>query len=382
MARIVLGSYMVRYPLGGMLSWALQWLVGLHELGHDVYFVEKADYENACFDPRSGSMTDDGSYGMAVLRDLLEPWELHRRICFVDFRGVHHGMEREAIARIFATADLFIDMGTHGALLEEAAGAQLRVLVESEPAYTQMKLQSALDQGHPLPSYDAFYTNGLNIGTAASSVPTAAVRWGYVMNPVVPSLYRVVPPPVGAPFTTVMNWQSHAPIEYRGNHYGQKDIEFQRFKTLPRMVQARMEVAVAGSAAPVDELLALGWRVRNAHEVTASVRSYRDYLESSMGEFGVCKNVFVATHSGWFSERSAAYLASGRPVVLQATGFEEHLPCGRGLFAVRDVDEAAEAIGRVCRDYGTHSAAARKLAVEELNAARVLAGFLRELGIG
>src|SRR5205807_10192129 len=120
----------------------------------------------------------------------------------------------------------------------------------------------------------------------------------------------------------------------------------------------------SGNNLPARRLLECGWRLRDGHAVTASFDSYADYLRTSRGEFSVCKNVFVATNSGWFSDRSAAYLASGRPVVLQETGFSAHLPCGRGLFAVRTVEEAAEAIGEIDSNYEDHSKHAREIAIE------------------
>ena len=153
MARIILGSYMVRYPLGGMLSWPLQWLVGLSDRGHDVCFVEKAAYPNACFDPTRQVMSDDCRHGIAVLRQLLKPWQLDTKFCFVDVLGDYHGMGRRSIEEAFSRADLFIDMGTHGAWLAEAATAGLRVLVELEPAFTQIKMQVAKDKGHSGPLF-------------------------------------------------------------------------------------------------------------------------------------------------------------------------------------------------------------------------------------
>ena len=381
MARIVVGSYMVRYPLGGMLSWALQWLVGLSDLGHDVYFVEKANYPNACFDPNLQVMSDDCSYGITVLRKLLKHWQLDTKFCFIDAKGNYHGMDRRSIEDVLSNADLFIDMGTHGAWLAETTTAGLRVLVESEPAYTQMKMQAASDQGQSCQTYDAYYTNGLNIGTSESSAPTAGIGWRHVMNPVVPSLFSIDAPPPDAAFTTVMNWQSHETIEFNDTHYGQKDIEFQKFESLPLFVDVPMEVAVAGRGVPKERLAARGWRLRDAHNVTRSVKSYWRYIHSSLGEFAVCKNVFVATNSGWFSDRSAAYLASGRPVVIQATGFQSYLPCGEGLFAVRSTAEAAQAIRSVVDNYSFHSQAAHKIAADYLDAKIVLARFLSELGI-
>src|SRR5262249_5514723 len=124
-----------------------------------------------------------------------------------------------------------------------------------------------------------------------------------------------------------------------------------------------------------------GWRVRDAHEVTATFDAYMDYIRASRGEFSVCKNVFVATASGWFSDRSAAYMAAGRPVVLEDTGFGEHLPCGRGLFAVCSSEEAAEALAEIDGDYRRHSTWAREVAREHLDAGVVLGKFLQEIGI-
>jgi hypothetical protein len=370
---------MVRYPLGGNLSWALQWLVGLQALGHEVYFVEKAGYENACFDPARRRMSDDCTYGVKVVSSLLKRWELNDKFCFADAKGTYYGIDRRGIEEIFSSADLFIDMGTHGTWLPEAAACK-RVLIELEPAYTQMKMQNALDAGLTGATYDAYYTNGLNIGTPASSAPTGGVCWHHVCNPVVSELFdNTVAPPDGAAFTTVMNWQAHDPIEFRGISFGQKDVEFEKFERLPSLVKVPMEVAVSGERVPA--LAENGWRIRNAHEVTATVRSYWNYIVTSIGEFGVCKNVFVTTNSGWFSDRSAAYLASGRPVVIQATGFEEHLPCGLGLFAVRNAAEAAEVIRAILGDYKLHSAAARQIALEHLDAKLVLGRFLHELSI-
>jgi hypothetical protein len=194
-------------------------------------------------------------------------------------------------------------------------------------------------------------------------------------------MFSTSTPPEGAPFTTVMNWQAHDELAFRGVRYGQKDVEFAKFERLPALVDVPMEIAVAGKNVPAQRLKQNGWRIRRAHDVTMSVGSYRDYIAGSLGEFGVCKNVFVATRSGWFSDRSAAYLASGRPVVIQATGFEEHLPCGQGLFAVSSVTEAAEAICRIHVDYSMHSIAARRIALEHLDARVVLSRFLKEIGI-
>jgi len=198
---------------------------------------------------------------------------------------------------------------------------------------------------------------------------------------VVPELFATTPAPADGRFTTVMNWRVHETISFQGRQFGQKDVEFERFADLPARTAVPLEIAVAGKEVPMDELRAKGWRLRNAHGVTMSVDTYYAYIQASRGEFSVAKNVFVATRSGWFSERSAAYLASGRPVIVQDTGLADHLPCGEGLFAVESVDEAAAALEAVTADYPRHARAARAIAEEHLAASKVLGAFVEELGV-
>ena len=381
MARIVLGSYLVQFPLGGYLSWVLQWLHGLKELGHDVTFVEKSMYPNSCYDALKDAMTSDASYGTGVVNDLLSRFGLDGKWCFVDASGDYHGMTRESIEDIFADADLFIDMGTHGAWKEEAMGARLRVLIDGEPAATQIKMEKQLAAGRPLPDFDFYYTVGQNIGTKASTAPTAGQQWRPIFYPASLGMFCSLPFPSGAAFTTVMSWEAHDPIEWNGVTYGAKSVEFAKFLDLPTRTASPLEIAVAGRNVPKAALTGTGWRVRDSHAVTVSFDAFRDYISGSKGEFSVCKNIFVQTNSGWFSDRAAAYLASGRPVVMQETGFSSHLPCGRGLFAVRTAEEAAAAIAEIESDPASHSRWARELAAAHLDTNVVFRRFLSELWI-
>jgi hypothetical protein len=228
--------------------------------------------------------------------------------------------------------------------------------------------------------YDFFYTTGSNVGTPRTSAPTAGRRWNHLFHPVVVDMFAASPPPRGAAFSTVMNWQSYAPLHHRGASYGHKDVEFEKFVELPRLVSTPVEAAVSGKV-PTERLEVAGWRVLSAHDVTSSFESFRRYVERSLGEFSVCKQGYVATASGWFSDRSAVYLASGRPVVMQDTGFGSTLPCGQGLFAVRSVDEAVEAIEEITGDYDRHAKWARELAWEHLDARKVLGCLLTEIGL-
>jgi hypothetical protein len=380
-ARIVVSVYMVRYPLGGMLSNFLQWLVGFDRLGHEVFAVEKAGWAGSCYDPRLDVMTDDCSYGFAAVGALLARFGLRDRLCYVDAGGRYHGLSRREVERAFAGADVFVDLGPHGAWGEEATGACVRVYVDGEPGAAQMAMEQSRRRNAALPEYDRYYSVGANVGTDASSAPTAGKTWAHVFHPVVADLFEPRVTNSAAAYSTVMNWQSHESLVYDGATYGQKDVEFEKFLDLPARTPLPLEVAVSGSDVPRSRLAEAGWRVRDAHAVTATYDTFVDYVTGSRGEFGVCKQVYVETRSGWFGDRSAVYLASGRPVVLEETGFSSHLPCGEGLFAVETVDDAAAAISEIERDYALHARRARELAREHLDAEHVLGRLLAEVGL-
>ena len=388
MARIVLASYVTCYPVGGFLSWTLNWLLGFHCLGHDVYLVEKCgSWANPCLSLQTDQMIQDCSSGVAAVTELLGRFGLADRFCFVDGTRHYHGLSQAQVETVFRSADLFIDI-SGGLFLPledtwetEAAAAARRICVDGEPGYSQMRMELRQSEGQTNPTYDAYYTVGQNIGTALSSSPTAGKRWRPTFDPVNVDLYPATSPSDNAPFTTVMAWESHRPLTFDGKVYGQKDREFQKFASLPQRTPARLEIAVGGKSVPFEELSRSGWIIRKSHVVTASFDAFTDYIRASRGEFTVCKNVFVETNSGCFSDKSAVYLASGRPVVMQDTGFSSHLPCGEGLLAVRSVEEAAAAIDEIMGDYVRHSKKAREIASEYLDAPKVVGRLLHDIGI-
>lgn len=381
MARIILGSYLVRYPLGGMVSYVMQYLIGLQRLGHDVYFVEKSGYASSCYDPEKNAMTSDCSYGVGVIRGLFDRFGLSNRFCFVDEENNYHGMSAKKADEVFRSSDLFIEMGTHEAWRDESAHSQRRILLDGDPGFSQIWLDQRKAAGEVPPEYDAYFTVGSNVGTSISTAPTAGESWHHYFHPVVTSLFPVVPAPESAPFTTVMNWESYKTVEYNGREYGHKNIEFEKFIDLPQVTSIPLEVAVAGPGVPRERLASRGWKVKEGTRTTTTVDSFWDYVRDSRGEFTVCKNGFVEMQTGWFSDRSSVYLASGRPVVMQDTGFGSHLPCGSGLFAVSTAEEAASALEEINGDWEHHSKAAREIAVEHLDAAVVLTRLLQEVGL-
>jgi len=380
MARIVLNATMIRFPMGGMNHWILTYLASIRRLGHDIYFVERSEWDNDCLDIAKGIMTNDCSYGISVVRPLLERYGLAGKWCFIDHDGDHHGMSRSAFDGLFRTADVFIDF-EWGPFHDLAAEIPVKIFHDGEPGWFQVKLERDLEAGTPPRDYDFYFTTGLAVGSPRSSALTAGIDWIPTRVPVLLDEPPADPAGHKGRFTTIMDWRSNQPVEFRGRTYGQKDMEFEKFMELPRHCGADLEVAVSGTSVPWDRLRANGWLVRQANEVTRSVDSYRRYIAESMAEFSVAKNAFVTTRSGWLGDRAGVYLGFGRPVVQQDTGFGDFLPCGEGLFSVGDIDEAAEAIARIKADYKHHAKAARAIAEEYLEAGKVIAGLLAKAGV-
>jgi hypothetical protein len=217
--------------------------------------------------------------------------------------------------------------------------------------------------------FDHLFTFGANVGTPASDVPTAGFTWHHTWQPVVLDEWR----PAGAPrddrFSTVMTWRIKSFAEIGGH----KDQEFLKVIALPARVGSRFRLAVNG---PHDLLRANGWDSVDAMTVSRTAASYRDFVRASYAEFGVAKHTYVQSNSGWFSDRTQCYLAAGRPAVVQDTGWTAHLPAGRGLFAFRSVEEAADAIARVDADYPAHARAALEVTREHFDARKVLTSLI------
>ncbi len=379
MARIIVSAYVVRLPLGGYHSWILQWLLGFKRLGHDVWFVEKSGWARSCIDPLTWKSSDDCSAGIALWHELLSRFGLGDRWCFVDAAGTYHGASRPEIESVFRSADLFVDHMRDCEWSEESQWAAHRAFIDGEPGMTQVRMMRQAELGTHMASFDSYHSVGLNVGTPQSSVPTVDRTWHPICDPVVLDLFEVSPPPPGAPFTTVMSWKAHPDFEYEGVTYGSKYLEFPKIRDLPSRTTTPLELAVSGLM-PVPELKAAGWRVRDSVEATRSFDRWRDYIAQSRGELSICKNYFVAMNTGFFSDRSAAYLAAGRPVILQDTGFSAHLPVGEGLFAFRTGEEALAAVEAVQTDYDRHSKAAREIAREYLHPGKSLGALLAASG--
>jgi hypothetical protein len=269
------------------------------------------------------------------------------------------GCDRAEFLRIIDEADLMLNIGGI-CWLEEFSRIPRRAMIDMDPLFTQVGLFGA----GVLARHHVHFTYGTNVGRAECTVPTAGMNWIGCVPPVVGSLWRAEAPPPGAPFTTIGSWNAYGGIVHEGEHYGQKSEEFLKLIGLPSRVSRRLEIAMGGGHDVRSTFQAAGWSIRDAGPISTDIRPYVGYIRDSFGEFSPAKNAYVKTRSGWFSDRSVCYLAAGRPVVVQDTGFTQNLPpdlAGRGILTFSNADEAADQLARVEAEYTLHATASAEL---------------------
>jgi hypothetical protein len=256
------------------------------------------------------------------------------------------------------------------------------IFLDIDPGYPQMWKELGL--ADMLAGHDRFVTIGQNIGRDDCQVPTCGLNWITTPPPVDLERWPAVPGVSGA-FTTVATWRNpYGTLDFHGARYGSRVHEFRKFIELPRLVGADFEVALDIDAAEVEDICALrvnGWRLLDPRTVAGTPTAYRSFIRHSRAEFSVAQNMYVATRSGWLSDRSLSYLASGRPVLAQDTGFSDHYPVGEGLIAFTTLEQAAAGVEEIERNYERHSRAARALAEEYFDASRVMRALLERLSL-
>jgi hypothetical protein len=370
--KIVCSGHLIRHPVGGHSWHHLQYLLGFQRLGHEVTFFEDYGWPHSCYDPGRGEMTADPSYGISYLLDLLRPHGLEDRWCYLAEDGTSYGMPRERLAQLCRECDVYFNLSGIN-WIEELEECRRRVLVDTDPVFTQI---GGHGLGGPFTRYHTLFTYGENVHRPRCDMPTGGALWLPTRQPVVLDQWPADIGDPSAPFTTVVNWSAFGDREHNGRVYGQKDREFEPFFSLPRHAGEKMGMTVSGPAAVRERLVDGGWKLSDPLRVTRDPWTYQRYLRTSRAEFGVAKHGYVSTRCGWFSDRSSAYLATGRPAIVQDTGFSDFLPHGEGLLAYRTPDEAVTAIRRLADNYDAHCRAARALTEEYFDARWVLTDLL------
>ncbi len=389
-ARIVVTGLAATYPYGGVFWDYLQYALGFARLGHDVLYLE--DTGKWCYSPTRQTFVergDDNARRLGEQLGRLEP-PLGDRWSYRDATGRTFGRSDREVHEFCRTADLFLHISASCWMREEYFAAGAVAFIDSDPMYTQSSVPDvlagtataeAVERVEMLQAHDVFFTFAERIGEEDCRVPNELFDWIPTRQPVVIDAFESHRVPIDqrrAVLTTVGSWEPHegGPV-VRGRPYGSKRDEFERFLDLPRHSALPLELALSGRY-PADRLNQAGWHVRDAYAVSSDPWVYRDYLARSAGEWSVAKNAYVASRSGWFSCRSACYLALGVPVVVQDTGFSDFLPTGDGLMAFHTFEEATEAIAKVASEPGRHAEAAARIAREHFDSDAILTHLLEK----
>ena len=359
---------------GGQNMFILQWMRGLERLGHEVVFL---DFIGTGFEAGRDAM-------LRAFDQVITRWWHPRQTALVVTPTLEtlYGMDSGQITRF---ADGAAAVVTLSAPFRREPPAPIRnvrprILFESDPAYTHLWAGEE-DPAALFGENDLYFTVGANIGTSRCPVPTCGLQWRHAWHPIVLEWWPRAPLK-NDHFTTIADWYHQGYVEFDGRLLGPKAEEFRKFMKLPALAGEELEIVIniPPDDPDIDELEAHGWRLESPDRVRLP-EMYRDFVAGSAAEFSCAKGGYAGTRCGWFSDRSECFLAAGRPVVLQSTGFEDLLPTGKGLFSVRTVEEAAEAIRAIRADYPAHSAAARALAREHFDSDKILSRMLSEAGL-
>ena len=373
--RIIVLGFLVRCPLGGLIWHYLQYVVGLACLGHDVYFVEDSDdYYCSCYDPVQDANVSEPTYGLECATRTFERVGLGSRWAYHDAHASRwFGPCADHILDICATADLVLNLSGINPLRPWLMEIPVRALVDTDPAFTQIRhLTDPVARDRAL-QHTVFFSFGENISYGSSALPEDGLPWQPTRQPIVMDVWPLTPGPAQGRYTTVMSWYSYPACEYAQVRYGLKSDSFESYIDLPKRAGPIFELAIGGSSAPRALLASKGWLLRDPLTGPAQDPwTYQRYIQQSKAEFSVAKHGYVLGRTGWFSERSAAYLASGRPVLTQETGFSDWLPTGAGLISFTAPEEVLGRVKEINGRYEFHCQAARAIAEEYFDARNVL----------
>ena len=386
--KIIVFGILFWYPLAGVTYQFLHYLLGLRRLGYDPYYVE--DSGRLVYDPRINDMSPDASGNIAAILPTLQAHGFGERWAF---RGNYpggqcYGMTERELLQLYQEADAFLNVTGAQEIREEHLACPRRIYVESDPFAEQVKAA----QGDPailaaLAAHDTHFSFGENLGEPDCDVPLVEpFRWFPTRQPVATALWDKAlcnEADRSTPYTTITTWNNKGnSIDYRGDtYYWTKDREFRKVLDLPRRRPSRFELATQVGNDVQHLLCEHGWRLTGSLGLSQDVERYRAYIQHSRGEFTVARDQYVRPRTGWFSDRSACYLAAGRPVITQETGFSKFLPTGKGLFAFNTMEDILAAVDVIESDHEGNCRAAREIAAEYFATEKVVGSLMRRAGL-
>jgi glycosyltransferase involved in cell wall biosynthesis len=387
--RIIVGGYIGTYCTSGVTWDYIQYPVGLNLLGHDVFYLEDTLGKYCHY--FEGYEWDDVSPIVNYIRTTMNYFGLNNRWAYRDeMTGNTYGMSQEKLKEICSTADVFINVSHSTFMRDEYINIPKRVLIDSDPMFTQIQDLEKYDNSDEkikemFSRFNYLFSFGENINGADSKVPLFDREWKTTRQPVCMKYWINNNPKQGKNFSTVMNMSARKKILYKNEHWGQKDIEFKKFLDLPKKFKkAGFDIVLNCSSDNKDiinkkDILSSGWNILEPGITIKDINNYKDFIHNSFGEFSVAKETYVKSNSGWFSGRSACYLASGKPVIVQDTGWSDYIRNGNGLFGFKTEDDALSALEQVTSDPEKHSDAALQIADEYFNSDKVLTKLLEDL---
>jgi hypothetical protein len=386
--RIVVMGFMGSMPIAGVIWQHIHYVVGLQRLGCDVYYIE--DSARLPYNPQTFEVNNEFDYAAQVLDRLSQEFGFRNCWGFCARylpRNPTAGLPLKRIRQLYREADAILNICGAQELNDDLLVSDRILYIESDPGVEQIKIdkriRSTVDY---LRRHRALFTFGENIGTKSFPVPTHGFKWLPTRQPVVTDLWKTDRGlPRAAAFTSVANWSTSGlkDITWRGKKYlWSKSREFLRFISAPKKSGEPFELATNIEDVKTQKrFVRNGWRLRCPLQMSVDYWRYRDYIHRSKGEFTVAKDQYVRLNTGWFSDRSACYLAAGRPVITQETGFTKTYGGKLGLLSFQSVDDIVDAVKMINANYDKHSRAARALVREFFEAEKVLESVLDRAGI-
>jgi hypothetical protein len=381
---IVVGGALAQRPGVGGHAWViLQYVLGLRRLGWDVLLLDRLAPQSSV-DAAGRHVQPEQSINLQYVAEILRRFGLEDSYA-LDYNAGERflGLPRSTVLERTSRAALFVNIMGFVTDDDLLARAPTRLFLDIDPGYGQM--WHALGLANVFRGHDLYATIGRRIGEPACPIPSCGIAWIPTVQPVVLEQWPDLEAPPALAFTSIASWRgSYGPIEYAGVVYGLRVHQFRSYLDMPRRTGRRFELALrihASEAADLQRLRDHGWVLVEPAEAAGDPWRYRAYIQSSAAEFMVAAGMPVQTASGWFSDRSACYLASGRPVIAQDTGLDGLLPTGRGLLTYRTPDEAQARVEELAADYAGHARAARELAVEVFDSDKVLGRLLARAGV-
>jgi hypothetical protein len=383
--RIVVLHLAIRYPFAGVVWQLLHHLIGLRALGFEVYYIE--DHGAYVYDAHAKTISPNSANNLKLVGGVLDRFGFAGRWGFRDpITKDYVGMAKDTCLRLIRESDAVINLCGASEPREEHFASPLMIYIETDPGVFQVQIE----RGDPfallnVSAHKLFFTYAYNIGQPDCRVPTAGVAWHPTRPPVLLDEWHPgVGPANPSAFTTVGTWENIGKnVEVGGTtYYWSKHVNFARVLDVARRARQPIELATDIDSGPDhDAAVAGGFTFRPVVPMSLDIDDYREYISASRGEFTVSKDLYVRTRSGWFSDRTACYLAAGRPVITQLTGFEKYIPSGNGLLGFDDADSAIDAIRIVNADYPKHVKAAREIATEYFDARKLLEEIAAKAGL-